>query len=165
MLAIFVYYTYSRTQLYFTQQYSTYTTTCFGPICWPFLCITHTVEHNCISPSRTVRIQLRVSALYVGHFCALHIQSNTTIFHPAIQYVYNYMFRSYMLAIFVYYTYSRTQLYFTQQYSTYRTTCFGTICGPSSGCDLNYRTAIQDVWGVLLGYWGLGEGNEISLFQ
>ena len=32
-----------------------------------FLCITHTVEHNYISPSSTVRIQLRVSAVYVGH--------------------------------------------------------------------------------------------------
>jgi len=32
-----------------------------------FLCITHTVEHNYISPSSTVCIQLHVSALYVGH--------------------------------------------------------------------------------------------------
>ena len=32
-----------------------------------FLCITHTVEHNYISPSSTVGIQLYVSALYVGH--------------------------------------------------------------------------------------------------
>jgi len=31
-----------------------------------FLCITHTVEHNYISPS-TVGIKLHVSALYVGH--------------------------------------------------------------------------------------------------
>ena len=31
-----------------------------------FLCITHTVEHNYISPSSTVGIQLHVSALYVG---------------------------------------------------------------------------------------------------
>jgi len=29
--------------------------------------ITHTVEHNYISPSSTVSIQLHVSALYVGH--------------------------------------------------------------------------------------------------
>jgi len=44
--------------------------------------------------------------------------------------------------------------------------CFGPICWSSSGCDLTYRAAIQDVWGVLLGYWGLGEGgNEISLCQ
>jgi len=59
----------------------------------------------------------------------------------------------------VYYTYSRTQLYFTQQYSRYRSTCFGPICGPSSGCDLTYREAVQDVWGVLLGYWGLSGGG------
>ena len=32
-----------------------------------FLCIKHTVEHNYISPSSTVGIQLHVSALYVGH--------------------------------------------------------------------------------------------------
>jgi len=32
-----------------------------------FLCITHTVEPNYISPSSTVGIQLHVSALYVGH--------------------------------------------------------------------------------------------------
>ena len=32
-----------------------------------FLCITHTVEHNYISPNSTVGIQLHVSALYVGH--------------------------------------------------------------------------------------------------
>jgi len=31
------------------------------------LCITHTVENNCISPSSTVGLQLHVSALYVGH--------------------------------------------------------------------------------------------------
>ena len=31
------------------------------------LCITHTVEHNYISPSSTVGIQLNVSALYVAH--------------------------------------------------------------------------------------------------
>jgi len=65
------------------------------------LCITHTVEHNYISPSGTVGIQLHVSAL----------------------------------------------------------------CCPSSGCDLTYRAAIQDVWGVLLGYWELGGGKEGSLFQ
>jgi hypothetical protein len=32
-----------------------------------FLYITHTVEHNCISPSSTVGIQPHVSSLYVGH--------------------------------------------------------------------------------------------------
>ena len=63
------------------------------------LCITHTVEHNYISPSSTLGIQLHVSALYVGH-----------------------------LQVVI----------------------------------LTYRAAIQDVWGVLLGYWGLGGWNEIS---
>jgi len=43
-----------------------------SPLCWlnnkEFLCITHTVEHNYISPSSTtVGIQLHVSVLYVGH--------------------------------------------------------------------------------------------------
>ena len=42
-----------------------------SPLCWfnskEFLCITHTVEHNYISPSITLGLQLRVSALYVGH--------------------------------------------------------------------------------------------------
>ena len=32
-----------------------------------FLCITHTVEHNYISSSSTLGLQLHVSALYVGH--------------------------------------------------------------------------------------------------
>jgi len=32
-----------------------------------FLCITHTVEHNYISPSSTVGIQLHVLALYADH--------------------------------------------------------------------------------------------------
>jgi len=32
-----------------------------------FLCITHTVQHNYISPSSTVGMQLHVSAVYVGH--------------------------------------------------------------------------------------------------
>jgi len=31
------------------------------------LCITHTVEHNCISSSSALGLQLHVSALYVGH--------------------------------------------------------------------------------------------------
>jgi len=61
---------------------------------------------------------------------------------------------------FVYYTYSGTQLYFTQQYSRNTTTCFGPIGGPSSGCDLTYRAAVQDVWGVFWGCWGLGGGEE-----
>jgi len=32
-----------------------------------FLCITHAGEHNYISPSSTLGLQLHVSALYVGH--------------------------------------------------------------------------------------------------
>ena len=42
-----------------------------SPLCWfnnkEFLCITHTVEHNYISPSSTVGTQLHVSALYVDN--------------------------------------------------------------------------------------------------
>ena len=42
-----------------------------SPLCWfnnkEFLLITHTVEHNYISPCSTVGIQLHVSTLYVGH--------------------------------------------------------------------------------------------------
>ena len=49
------------------------------------LSITGTVKHNNISLSSTVRIQLHVSALYVGH-----------------------------LQVVIYYTYSRTQPYLTQ---------------------------------------------------
>jgi len=42
------------------------------------------------------------------------------------------------------------------------TTCFGPICGPSSGWDLTYRSVIQDVWGVLSGDWvdGWGRGRD-----
>jgi len=40
-------------------------------MCWfnnkEFLSVTHTVEHNYISPISTVGIQLHVSALYVGN--------------------------------------------------------------------------------------------------
>ena len=32
-----------------------------------FLSITHTDEHNYISPTNTVEIQLHISAVYVGH--------------------------------------------------------------------------------------------------
>ena len=45
-----------------------------SPVCWfnnkEFLCITHTVQHNYISPNSTVGLQLHVSVLYVGH---LHV--------------------------------------------------------------------------------------------
>jgi len=54
---------------------------------------------------------------------------------------------------------------YVSKFSRYTTTCFGPICWPSSACDLTYRAAIQDVWDVLLGYWVLGGGNKISLFQ
>jgi len=40
---------------------------CAGSVTKIFLCVTHTVEHNYVSPSSTVGIQLHVSALYVGH--------------------------------------------------------------------------------------------------
>jgi len=42
-----------------------------SPLYWfsdkELLCITHTVKHNCISPSCTLGIQHHVSFLYVGH--------------------------------------------------------------------------------------------------
>jgi len=41
---------------------------CVGSITKNFLCISHTVEHNYISSSSTVGLQLNISALYVGHF-------------------------------------------------------------------------------------------------
>ena len=34
------------------------------------------------------------------------------------------------------------------------------MCGSSSGCDLTYRAAIQDMWCVFEGVWGLGGGEE-----
>jgi len=41
---------------------------CVGSITKNFCALhTHTIEHNYISPSSTVGIQLHVSALYVGH--------------------------------------------------------------------------------------------------
>ena len=57
-----------------------------------FLYITRTVEHNYISPSRTVGIQLHVSALYVGHlqvvinnkeYCVLHVQFERNYISPS----------------------------------------------------------------------------------
>ena len=67
----------------------------------------------------------------------------------------------------MYYTFSRTQLYFTQQYSRDTTTCFGHTCGPSSGCDRTFQGPLYKTCGVFFGYWGLGgrvggEGGEIS---
>jgi len=55
---------------------------------------------------------------------------------------------------------SLTKNYYVLHIQSNTTTCFGPICWPSSGCDLTYRAAIQDVWGVLLGYWGVGEGGR-----
>ena len=40
---------------------------CVGSVTKNFSCIALTVEHNYISSSSTVGIQLHVSALYVGH--------------------------------------------------------------------------------------------------
>ena len=40
---------------------------CVGSVTKNFSCITLTVEHNYISCSSTLGIQLHVSALYVGH--------------------------------------------------------------------------------------------------
>jgi len=37
--------------------------------------------------------------------------------------------------------------------------CFGPICGPSSGCDLTYRPAIQEYVGCSLRVLGLGGGG------
>ena len=44
-----------------------------------FLCITHTVEHNYISPSNTVGIQLHVSALHVGHLQVVYLTYRAAI--------------------------------------------------------------------------------------
>jgi len=58
-----------------------------------------------------------------------------------------------------------TCLYVTQQYSRYKITCFGPTYWPSSGCDLTYKAATQDVWSVLSGYWGLGGGTRSNFFN
>ena len=49
------------------QQMCLYNVNWVSSITKNFLCVTHTAEHNYISPSSTVGIQLHVSALYVGH--------------------------------------------------------------------------------------------------
>jgi len=54
----------------------------------------------------------------------------------------------------VHYTYSRTQLYFTQQYSGNTTICFGSICGPSSGCDLTFQGSLYKNVGWFLAIGG-----------
>jgi len=127
-----VYYTYSRTQLYFTQQYNRNTTTCFGPIraaiqdVWGVLL-------NFIDATYYF-IVLLISWTCFGHYYAHHQEFAT------------------ITKNIVYYTYSRTQLYFSQHYSRNTTTRFGPTCGPSSGWDFTYRAAIQDMWGVLLNF-------------
>ena len=53
---------------------------------------------------------------------------------------------------------------FYLKYSKNTTTCFGPICGPSSGCDLTYRAAIKDGWGVFEGVGdlvGVGERDLV----
>ena len=42
----------------------------------------------------------------------------------------------------------------------YTTTCFGPICWPSSGCNLTYRAAVQDVWGVFFRVLVIGLGGK-----
>jgi len=63
----------------------------------------------------------------------------------------NYMFRPFSFAIF---RLINPDLPIVYNYM------FQPLCWPSSGCELTYRAAIQDVWGVLLGYWGLGGGTR-----
>jgi hypothetical protein len=139
-----MYYTYSRTQLYFTQQYSRNTTTCFGPICGP--------SSGCDSTYRAA-IQdvwgVVLNFLYTIYYFIVLLIGSTCFGH---NYAHHQELSTMITINIVYYTYSRTQLYFTQQYSRYTTTCFGPICGPSSGCDSTYRAAIQDVWGVVLNF-------------
>jgi len=50
-----------------------------------FLCITHTVEHNYISASSTVGIQLHVSVLYVGHLQVVICELNHNLKMANIQ--------------------------------------------------------------------------------
>ena len=129
-------------------------------------CVSACTVH-CLKTSRelsavmgnTMRCDIHQSVFFsVSYFCSLEILCQFWGASSPLCWFNNKEF-------FVYYTYRRTQLYFTQQYSRNTTTCFSPICGPSSGCYLTYRAAIQHVWGVLLGYWGLGGGNEVSLFQ
>ena len=99
---LFVYYTCSLTQLYFTQQYSRDTTTCFGPICGPS------------SGCDLVYYTFSWTQLY---FTQQYSRDTTTCFGPICG-------PSSGCGL-VYYTFSWTQLYFTQQYSRDTTTCFG----------------------------------------
>ena len=49
-----------------------------------FSCITHTVEHNSISSSSTLRLQLHVSALYVGHLQVVTYRAETCSCSPSV---------------------------------------------------------------------------------
>ena len=72
-----------------------------------------------------------------GHCLLWPVQDTLVICHK------NPSFHGFVQSItknIVYYTYSRTQLYFTYLYSKNITTCFGPICGASSGCDLIKNT-------------------------
>ena len=60
----------------------------------------------------------------------------------------------------VYYTFSPTQLYFTWQYCRDTTTCFGPICGPSSGCDLTFQGLLYKNAGCFVGISGWVGGGE-----
>jgi len=42
----------------------------------------------------------------------------------------------------------------------YTTARFGPVCWPSSGCDLTYTAAIQDVWGSSFRVLGIGWGEQ-----
>ena len=50
-----------------TQSFEARHPRCVGSITKNFCVLHNTVEHNYISPSSTVGIQIHVSALYVGH--------------------------------------------------------------------------------------------------
>jgi len=154
---IFVYYTYSRTQLYFTQQYSRYTTTCFGPICG--------LSSGCDSTYRAAIQDVWGVVLNFVYaiYCFIVLLIGWTCFGN--YYAHHQEVATIITKNIVYYTYSRTQLYFTQRYSKNTTTCFGPMCGPSSGCGSTYRTAIQDVWGVVLGGVLEGGGKASSCFS
>ena len=50
---------------------------------------------------------------------------------------------------FVYYTYSRTQLYLSLVLQEDYNDMFRPYIAPSSGCALTYRAAIQDMWNLV----------------
>jgi hypothetical protein len=69
-------------------------------MCWDGLCIKPLNLHATLHVAMQIAAILNAFRTITKNFCALHIQSNTNIFHLAVQYLYNYMFRPYMLAIF-----------------------------------------------------------------